>query len=75
MASQLINLLVDLGADPRNLEKLKQDIPGFLERYQLSDEERNAVEKSLRTRDPKYIQQLIPKDVLSKHKNVQVNIL
>jgi hypothetical protein len=75
MASQLINLLVDLGADAKNVESLKQDPARFLERYQLSDEERAAVEKSLRTRDPKYIQQLIPKDVLSKHKNIQVNIL
>jgi hypothetical protein len=75
MASQLINLLVDLGADAKNVESLKQDPPRFLKRYQLSDEERAAVEKSLRTRDPKHIQRLIPKDELSKHKNVQVNIL
>ncbi|MEA2559450.1 MAG: Aromatic-ring-opening dioxygenase LigAB, LigA subunit [Acidobacteriota bacterium] len=75
MASQLINLLLDLGSDPKNLESIKKDPEAYLKRYHLSDEETAAVEKSLRTRDPKYIQKLIPKNVLSKHNNVQVNIL
>lgn len=75
MASQLINLLLDLGSDPKNLESIQKDPGAYLKRYQLSDEETAAVEKSLRTRDPKHIQKLIPKNVLSKHNNVQVNIL
>jgi hypothetical protein len=81
MASQLLNLLVDLGADPKNVEKLKKDPAAYLKPYKLTDEERAAVETSLRTRDPKHIQNLIPKGELSKGKgkgpkpNVQVNIL
>jgi hypothetical protein len=75
MASQLINLLVDLGADPKNVERLKKDISAYLKRYQLTDEERAAVETAVRTRDPKHIQKLIPKSELTKHNNIQVNIL
>jgi hypothetical protein len=72
---KLIELLIDLGADHQNIDKLKKDTQGFLSRYKLSTEEKEAIREALKTHSAEPIRKLIPAGDLSKHNNVQVNIL
>ena len=75
MPSKLIELLIDLGADHENVEELKKAPLAFLKRYKLSKAEKEAVREAIKTRSAEPIRKLIPARELSKHHNVQVNIL